>query len=47
LTSKIFPPGWQAQFVSAYAASHPWEDWAETWVHYLHIVDTLETAHHF
>ena len=23
---------------------HPWEDWAETWAHYLHMVDTLETA---
>ena len=36
--------GWQASFVSAYAASHPWEDWAETWAHYLHMVDLLETA---
>jgi hypothetical protein len=24
---------------------HPWEDWAETWAHYLHMVDTLETAY--
>ena len=23
---------------------HPWEDWAETWAHYLHMVDLLETA---
>lgn len=40
------PPGeaWQSDYVSAYASSHPWEDWAETWAHYLHIVDTLETA---
>lgn len=38
---------WQDEFVSAYAASHPWEDFAETWAHYLHIVDTLETAHAF
>lgn len=30
--------------VSAYAASHPWEDWAESWAHYMHMVDTLETA---
>jgi len=30
--------------VSAYAAAHPWEDFAETWAHYLHIVDTLEMA---
>lgn len=35
---------WQAAFVSAYAAAHPWEDWAETWAHYLHMVDLLETA---
>jgi len=30
--------------VSAYASMHPWEDWAETCAHYLHMVDTLETA---
>ncbi len=35
---------WQARFVSEYASAHPWEDWAETWAHYLHMVDTLETA---
>jgi hypothetical protein len=35
---------WQERFVSAYASMHPWEDWAETWAHYLHMVDTLETA---
>ena len=38
------PPGWELNFVTPYAASHPWEDWAETWAHYLHIIDTLETA---
>ncbi len=27
-----------------YASAHAWEDWAETWAHYLHMVDTLETA---
>jgi hypothetical protein len=35
---------WQTRSVSAYASSHPWEDWAETWAHYLHMVDTIETA---
>jgi hypothetical protein len=30
-----------------YASSHPWEDFAETWAHYFHIVDTLETARAF
>ncbi len=38
------PSDWPARFVSAYASMHPWEDWAETFAHYLHIVDTLETA---
>jgi hypothetical protein len=38
------PAGWQRAFISAYATSHPWEDWAETWAHYLHMVDALETA---
>ena len=37
-------PDWNDRHISAYAAVHPWEDWAETWAHYLHIVDTLETA---
>ncbi len=31
-------------YVSAYASSHPWEDWAECWAHLPQIVDTLETA---
>lgn len=35
---------WSDRYVSAYAASHPWEDWAETFAHYLHIRDTLQTA---
>jgi hypothetical protein len=35
---------WAGRCVSAYASSHPWEDWAETFAHYLHIVDTLDTA---
>lgn len=38
---------WTSQFVSNYAAAHPWEDWAETWAHYLHMVDALETAYAF
>jgi hypothetical protein len=35
---------WGDQFVTAYASAHPWEDFAETWAHYLHMVDTIETA---
>ncbi len=38
------PADWQQHFVSAYASSHPWEDWAEAWAHYLHMTDALETA---
>lgn len=37
-------PDWQEDHVTAYATAHPWEDWAETWAHYLHMVDLLETA---
>jgi hypothetical protein len=38
------PAGWNDTYVSAYATAHPWEDWAETFAHYLHIRDTLQTA---
>lgn len=41
------PADWQEGFVSAYASSHAWEDWAETWAHYFHLIDTLETANAF
>jgi hypothetical protein len=41
------PANWQARHVSGYATAHPWEDWAETWAHYLHMVDLLETASSF
>ena len=35
---------WSATHVSMYATMHPWEDWAETFAHYLHISAGLETA---
>lgn len=38
------PADWQERFISAYASAHPWEDWAESWAHYLHMTDVLETA---
>ncbi|MBM7045178.1 MULTISPECIES: putative zinc-binding metallopeptidase [Rhizobium] len=41
------PPHWQENFISAYASAHPWEDFAECFAHYLHVVDTLETARSF
>lgn len=39
------PTGWEETFVSTYATMHPWEDFAETFAHVLHILDALETAH--
>ena len=45
--SKKTFDAWEKKFISAYAGSHPWEDWAETWAHYMHIVDTMETAYSF
>jgi hypothetical protein len=41
------PQDWQNRYITAYASAHPWEDWAETWAHFMHIQDTLETASHF
>lgn len=37
-------PDWPERHISAYATAHPWEDFAETFAHYLHVVDTVETA---
>ncbi|HYB27559.1 MAG TPA: putative zinc-binding metallopeptidase [Solirubrobacteraceae bacterium] len=41
------PADWSERHVSAYATTHPWEDWAETFAHYLHIRDSLQTAAEF
>ena len=38
------PADWQAAYISAYSTAHPAEDWAESWAHYLHMLDCLETA---
>lgn len=38
------PADWADWHISSYASTHPWEDWAETWAHYLHVVDSLDTA---
>ncbi|WP_113553792.1 putative zinc-binding metallopeptidase [Hyphomicrobiales bacterium] len=38
------PPDWADRYISSYASTHPWEDWAETWAHYLHMIDSLGTA---
>ena len=41
------PAQWWLHHVSAYASSHPWEDWAECWAHYLHMRDSIDTAQSF
>jgi len=41
------PHDWRDSYISAYATMHPWESWAETWAHYMHITDTLETAYSY
>jgi hypothetical protein len=38
------PADWAQSYISSYATMHPWEDWAETWAHYMHVVDSLATA---
>ncbi len=41
------PANWAEKHISSYASIHPWEDWAECWAHYLHVVDSLDTALRF
>lgn len=41
------PANWADRHISSYASTHPWEDWAETWAHFLHVVDSLGTAFGF
>lgn len=38
------PADWATSYISTYATMHPFEDFAETWAHFLHISDTIETA---
>ncbi|OUM41748.1 zinc-binding metallopeptidase family protein [Arthrobacter sedimenti] len=38
------PEGWEKEHISQYATMHPYEDFAETFAHYLHICDTVDTA---
>ncbi len=42
--SQGAPAGWQQDYISSYATMHPAEDWAETFAHYLHIRDTIDTS---
>ena len=44
---KGVPADWQQHYISGYATTHAWEDFAESWAHYLHIVDTLEMSRSF
>jgi hypothetical protein len=38
------PEGWAESFISSYATMHPFEDFAETFAHVMHISDTIHTA---
>ncbi|WP_139980114.1 zinc-binding metallopeptidase family protein [Nocardioides litoris] len=38
------PADWAERYISTYATMHPFEDFAETWAHFLHITDSVETA---
>jgi hypothetical protein len=46
-TSADEDESWTTNYISRYATMHPYEDWAETFAHYLHILDTLQTAESF
>ena len=39
--------GWTTDYVSSYATMHPWEDFAETFAHLMHIIDALATIEGF
>lgn len=41
------PSGWESSYISSYATMHPFEDFAETFAHFLHIRDAVDTAHNF
>ena len=36
---------WKTSYITKYASAHPWEDWAETFAHFLHMRDVVETSH--
>jgi hypothetical protein len=42
--ARVDDGGWRDQFVSFYASAHPWEDFAESWAHLMHVHDVVETG---
>ncbi len=38
------PANWRESYISGYATMHPYEDFAETWAHLMHISDTIDTG---
>ena len=38
------PSNWCDAYVSPYACAHPWEDFAETWAHYLYVLTLVATT---
>lgn len=45
--SEGAPADWEKRYISRYATMHPYEDFAESFAHYLHISDTIDTAREF
>ncbi len=45
--SEGAPADWEQRYISRYATMHPYEDFAESFAHYLHICDTIDTAREF
>jgi hypothetical protein len=37
------PPDWRQRYLTAYASSHPHEDWAETAAHLVHLTDIADS----
>jgi hypothetical protein len=42
--SRVDDGSWRTEFVSFYATAHPWEDFAESWAHVMHVHDVVETG---
>ncbi len=42
--TKAPEDSWKSGYISRYASAHPWEDWAETFAHFLHMRDVVETS---
>ena len=41
---RVDDGGWRDEYLSFYASSHPWEDFAESWAQVMHVHDVVETG---